>query len=182
MDESMRDVYYRNILHNACIIDSTDILKASLKHDSFSDINIEYCGEPLLHTACTYNSINVVKYLLSLPCDVNKQDSMGNTALHLTRDLNTIVYLMQHGAKASITNSQGETAFDGKNPNVQRVMHLMENKNRILALRDKSLKQYKELEEQCYTLCRKIKDDVDDKKAKFDSIISKYEEIIDSIL
>ncbi|EAY23368.1 ankyrin repeat protein, putative [Trichomonas vaginalis G3] len=67
-----------------------------------------------LHIACYYNSIDVVKFLLSLDgIDINAQDNYGNTPLHdaTSRNNREIVEILLgfRGIDTKIKNNRGKT-------------------------------------------------------------------------
>lgn len=57
----------------------------------------------------------LIQFLVKAGADVNAQDGLGNTALHIAvmkREIVTIKYLMEHGAKVDIQNDSGYTPLD----------------------------------------------------------------------
>ena len=65
---------------------------------------IHYDGKTQLHLACKDENIALVKELLSLRVDLNKQDIDGNTALHLAKNIEIIKMLVEAGANPNRQN------------------------------------------------------------------------------
>lgn len=56
--------------------------------------------------------IEIMEYLLDLKSDINKQDELGQTALHIAvknNDVDVINMLIKRGADANIKNCNGLT-------------------------------------------------------------------------
>jgi hypothetical protein len=61
-----------------------------------------YDGKTQLHLACLHNDYEVVKELLNLGVNINKQDSDGNTALHLAKNSEIVNILIDDGANPNL--------------------------------------------------------------------------------
>ncbi|XP_051886670.1 serine/threonine-protein phosphatase 6 regulatory ankyrin repeat subunit A-like [Pristis pectinata] len=66
-------------------------------------------GSTLLHTAAYFGRPDIVKTLLHLKIDINLQDYKGATALHRSRDTETIQLLIDHGADVNWSDGDGNT-------------------------------------------------------------------------
>ncbi|XP_032894096.1 uncharacterized protein LOC116984113 [Amblyraja radiata] len=93
----------------------TDILH-NMAHNLVNNINFlssptSRCinGSTLLHTAAYFGKIDIVKTLLYLKINVNLQDYKGATALHRSRDTETIQMLIEHGADVNWSDGDGNT-------------------------------------------------------------------------
>lgn len=83
-----------------------------------------------LQMACQNNHIKVVKALLGTgSCDINVQDSHGNTALHFacqTANANLVDLLLQHKARKNIVNSEKRTPLDEARESMSlSIIHLL---------------------------------------------------------
>lgn len=63
---------------------------------------IHYDGKTLLHLACKDSNIILVKELLNLGVEINKQDSDGLTALHIAKNIEIIKMLIEAGANPNL--------------------------------------------------------------------------------
>ena len=63
---------------------------------------IHYDGKTQLHLACKDNNIELVKELLNQGVEINKQDSDGLTALHLTKNSEILNTLINAGANPNL--------------------------------------------------------------------------------
>jgi ankyrin repeat protein len=63
---------------------------------------IHYDGKTQLHLACRDGNIELVKELLSLEVNINKQDSEGLTALHIAKNIEIIKMLIEAGANPNL--------------------------------------------------------------------------------
>jgi len=63
---------------------------------------IHYDGKTQLHLACKDGSIELVKELLNQGVEINKQDSDGLTALHLTKNSEILKILIEAGANPNL--------------------------------------------------------------------------------
>lgn len=79
-------------------------------------LNQTYLEETPLHRASYFNSPDITKILLWSGADIDALDNeSGNTALHIAVLYNkpeTVSLLVKHGAKTSIKNKKGLTAYD----------------------------------------------------------------------
>ena len=78
-----------------------------------------YDGEDrnALIRAARNNQTDVVRYLLNNGANVNKQDRLGNTALHVafvSNSTDAMRILLQHGARKDIKNNAGCKPMDPK--------------------------------------------------------------------
>lgn len=65
-----------------------------------------------LHLAAEAGNIAALRHLLSQPeLDVNMTDSQGDTALHLSEDIDVVTLLLEKGVNADIQNVDGNTAL-----------------------------------------------------------------------
>lgn len=68
-------------------------------------------GMTALIWASMYGEVDLIKYLLSLGADINKQDNVGNTALITAAQLNrvdAVLELLKNKANPNIENNQGD--------------------------------------------------------------------------
>ncbi len=63
---------------------------------------IHYDGKTQLHLACKDNNFAIVKELLNQGVEINKQDSDGLTALHLTKSSEILNTLINAGANPNL--------------------------------------------------------------------------------
>jgi len=89
------------------------------------DINLaeERSGNSVLHYACMFNNIELVRYLIERGSDVNKVNNYDYTPLHIACELNCdeiIKILLENSADPNILNTDSENPLmlyvkDGKN-------------------------------------------------------------------
>jgi ankyrin repeat protein len=65
---------------------------------------IHYDGKTQLHFTCQASNIELVKELLLLGVDINKQDFDGRTALHLAKNPVIVKMLLEAGANPGLQN------------------------------------------------------------------------------
>jgi uncharacterized protein len=65
---------------------------------------IHYDGKTQLHFTCQASNIELVKELLLLGVDINKQDCEGRTALHLAKNPELVKMLLAAGANPDLQN------------------------------------------------------------------------------
>jgi hypothetical protein len=77
--------------------------------------NVNECnklGKTLLHTACCYKDLEVIKTLIENGANLNQPDRIGETPLHYAAtigNINIINLLLKNGADSSCKNSFGRT-------------------------------------------------------------------------
>ena len=67
-----------------------------------------------MHIAASNNDFRVLSLLIDHDADINIQDSLGNTPLHIATDLyslESLKLLLTSGAATNITNSKNKTAL-----------------------------------------------------------------------
>lgn len=92
------------------------LLQKSLQHLSLPATVADSNGLTLLHSAASYNQIEVIRWVLSQPnIDVNAKDSDGDTPLHHCDQMSAAKILVEE-AKVDyrIKNSDGQTALQVK--------------------------------------------------------------------
>jgi ankyrin repeat protein len=63
---------------------------------------IHYDGKTQLHLACKDGNVVLVKELLNLAVEINKQDSDGVTALHIAKNSEILKILIESGANPNL--------------------------------------------------------------------------------
>jgi len=97
---------------------------------------IHYDGKTQLHLACKDNNIAMVKELLNQGVEINKQDSDGLTALHLTKNSEILNTLINAGANPNLQDYRS-----GYNPLMEAMVWWDEAKYTLLVpLTDLNLK------------------------------------------
>lgn len=101
-----------NALFNAIGIGSLKIVKY-LVEERKVDINVEgFAGLPL-HYAAMLGYIDIVKYFIDYDAKIiNKQDTQGDTALHIAAELNQleiVKLLIENNANPNLENKKGKT-------------------------------------------------------------------------
>ena len=114
-------------LHVACYRKSLYIIKLLLewkcstsipnkKGETPQDIPLNEDGDCLLHIACQWGDVDIVRYLITDErCDCNIQNMNLNTALHIMcyqRSLHIVRFLLELNCSINIPNVKGETAQD----------------------------------------------------------------------
>ena len=114
-------------LHIACYRRSLHIIKLLLekrcrtnipnkKGEAAQDISLNEDGDCLLHIACEWGDVNIVRYLVTdQSCNLNIPNKRRNRPLHIAcyqRLLDIIRLLLEMRCCTSIPNKNGETAQD----------------------------------------------------------------------
>ena len=99
-------------LHLACLRHDTNTARFLVKERHCSNTIVNNKGELPLHLACNSNfCIDEIK-LVSVDCDVNRQDNAGNTPLHLacsSRKSDIVKFLIQEKrCSTDVVNNAGE--------------------------------------------------------------------------
>ncbi|CAF1414359.1 unnamed protein product [Adineta ricciae] len=82
---------------------------------TLSSLNSRFInGSTLLHTACYFNNLPAVQRLVKLDVNLDVRDFQGKTALHRTRDINIIKFLLECNADINATDADGNTAIHAK--------------------------------------------------------------------
>ena len=81
-------------------------------------------GFTFLHAACGYGRLEVMQWLIglnkdSVVIDVNARDGDGDTPLHHCDDVDSAKMLTEAGADHTIKNSDGKTALEVKQEDLQ---------------------------------------------------------------
>jgi ankyrin repeat protein len=104
---------------NAIEQDLRSKLRQNMEKDDVEEVKF-YAGllgrtkTALLMHACSTSSTEVALYLISAGVDINKQDTRGNTALHVAchrGDQNIVELLLNAGANVHLRNTKGYTAL-----------------------------------------------------------------------
>lgn len=77
------------------------------------DLPDEYGYTPLM-AASSYGKLELVLELLRLGADPNKRDNDGNTSIHHCDFVDCLRALQQHGGDSALRNSEGQTALEVK--------------------------------------------------------------------
>ena len=85
------------------------------KGETAQDISINEDGDYLLHIACQWGDVNIVRYLITEEmCNPNVCSSVSkNTPLHIAskrKSLDIIKILLERKCSTKIPNKKGETA------------------------------------------------------------------------
>lgn len=92
-------------------------IKLLLEYGANVNIKDSYGTTPL-HLTSLYGHTEATKLLIDNGAYVNAQDNLGNTPLHEVAigdrrsNVETIIYLIEHGANKNIRNNNGKTAYD----------------------------------------------------------------------
>ena len=110
-DIDHQDIDGNTPLHLACLRHDTDTARFLVKERYCSNTIVNNKGELPLHLACNSNSIDEIK-LVSVGCDVNRQDNAGNTPLHLacsSRKSDIVKFLIEEKrCSTDVVNNAGE--------------------------------------------------------------------------
>ncbi|KAL7483140.1 hypothetical protein ACHAW6_008791 [Cyclotella cf. meneghiniana] len=95
------------------------LLQSSLTQLGLSPNSADSNGFTLLHAACGYGRVEVIRWLLGLNkdevvVDVNAKDDDGDTPLHHCDDVVSARLLIEAGADHTIRNNDGNTALEVK--------------------------------------------------------------------
>ena len=114
-------------LHIACNSQSLSIIRLLLegrcntnipntKGETAQDIPLNKDGDCLLHIACQWGDVGIVKHLVvNEPCYLQIQNANLNTPLHIAcyqKSLSIIRFLLERRCSTNIPNKKGETAQD----------------------------------------------------------------------
>ena len=114
-------------LHIACYKKSLNIIKLLLgskcstnipnkKRETAQDIPLSEDGDHLLHIACQWGDVNIMKHLIiEENSDINLRNYSWNTPLHIAcykKSLHIIKLLLERKCSTNIPNKKGETAHD----------------------------------------------------------------------
>jgi len=94
-----------------------DVLKeAGLTDKNIADAKDTQNGNAAIQIAAQNGHEEIVKYLISLKCDVNSKNNIGQTALHMGVEYDYYQInkmLLEAGADGSIENNEGAKAIEG---------------------------------------------------------------------
>lgn len=108
---------------------------SSKKTIDFTDVQsaIDKCGQNILHfiaAGCIgishYQSNKLINYFIDRGCDINLQDGMGRTPIHIAvkeGNVNGLDTLLANGADPNITDYYGKTAFEISWQNLAEGVH-----------------------------------------------------------
>ena len=126
-DLNIQNIYLNTPLHLACNKKSSAIIRLLLrmrcstnipnkKGETAQDIPLNEDGDCLLHIACQWGDVDIVKYLLiDTKCITNIQNCSGNTPLHVAcygNLLSIIRLFLERRCSTNFPNKKGETAQD----------------------------------------------------------------------
>ena len=111
-------------LHTACYAGVTEVVRVLLSKrcntrivnsriDTPQIISMNQDGDLLLHLACQWGDVNIVKYLVNYQhCDVNAINKRGTTPLHIAAAYSQVSiarFLINRGCNPDIRNISGDT-------------------------------------------------------------------------
>jgi hypothetical protein len=107
----------RTAFHEACSVCRLDTVNMLLEHGAQANEADEFDETPLTLAAGRYSEdegLPIVRRLLQVPdIDVNAVNNKGRTALHEAcyygSRLDTVILLLEHGAKVNVSDSDGKT-------------------------------------------------------------------------
>ena len=126
-DLNIQNVYLNTPLHIACYLKALVIIRLLLEKrcsteisnkigETAYDIPLNENGDCLLHLACQWDDVDIVRYLITDErCDVNIQNTHLNTPLHIAcyaKMLVIIRLLLEKRCSTNISNKKGETVYD----------------------------------------------------------------------
>lgn len=98
------------------------LLQSSLAALSLPTSVADENGYTLLHAAASYNQLEILRFLLNSGVNINATDNDGDTALHYAGALPSLRLLLEHHADPTIVNSQGKTALQAKQEELEEMM------------------------------------------------------------
>ncbi|XP_066020776.1 5'-nucleotidase isoform X2 [Pocillopora verrucosa] len=103
----------KTILHLGAERNAVKVIQYLLTHGEMDpNVKDEILKGVPLHGAAEYGSIDAARVLLEHGAEINKQDLIGNTALHIACEHEQVkmrTFLIDQGADKTIKNSDGET-------------------------------------------------------------------------
>nr|XP_058967824.1 5'-nucleotidase-like isoform X1 [Pocillopora verrucosa] len=103
----------KTILHLGAERNAVKVIQYLLTHGKMDpNVKDEILQGVPLHGAAEYGSIDAARVLLEHGAEINKQDLIGNTALHIACEHEQVkmrTFLIDQGADKTIKNSDGET-------------------------------------------------------------------------
>ena len=126
-DRNIQNAKFNTPLHIACLWRSLSITrvlleqKCSINIPNKKGVTAQYIplndnGDLLLHIACQWGDVDIVRYLIiDEKCDINLQNAKFNTPLHFAcyqKLLDIIKILLEMRCSTRIPNKKGETAQD----------------------------------------------------------------------
>jgi len=126
-DLNTQNPYGDTPLHFACYNRSLGVIRFLLKMrcnthisnkkgETAQNIPLNEDGDCLIHIACQWGDVNIVRYLtINQKCDLNIQNARLNTPLHLAcymKNLRIIGLFLERRCCTYIPNKKGETAQD----------------------------------------------------------------------
>ena len=119
------------ILHNACAEGNTTMVELLMKNGA-DVLRLNGCGDAPIHIACIHSQLDTMKVLWSYKrCDVNQQNSKGDTALHIVcrmrtgRELQFLEVLTSiPGINPILVNHEGIAPFDVVGTDDNTLLHI----------------------------------------------------------
>ena len=126
-DLNVQNANLNTPLHVACYRKSFDIVKCFIemrcstnilnkKGETAQNISLNKDGDCLLHIACQWNDVDILRYLVNdETCTPNIPNCCGDTPLHIAcywKSLNIVRYFLEKRCSTNIPNKKGETAQD----------------------------------------------------------------------
>ena len=119
------------ILHNACAKGNTTMVELLMKNEA-DVLRLNGCGDAPIHIACIHSQLNTMKVLWSYKrCNVNQQNSKGDTALHIVcrmrtgRELQFLEVLTSiPGINPILVNHEGIAPFDVVGTDDNTLLHI----------------------------------------------------------
>ena len=124
---NIQGAYQNTPLHIACYNKSLSIIRLFIqrrcstnipnkKGETVQDIPLNENGDCLLHIACQWGDVDIVKYLVTNErCNMNISNCNWNTPLHIAcyrKSFHIIRLLLEMRCSTNIPNKKGETAQD----------------------------------------------------------------------
>ena len=139
-DVNVQNTYQNTPLHTAIYTKSLSTIKLLLerrcstnipnkKGESTQDIPLNEDGDSLLHIACQWGDVNIVRYLVTdEQCSLRVQNANLQTPLHVAcyqNSLSIIKIFLEMRCSTNIPNTKGETAQDiPLNEDGDRLLHI----------------------------------------------------------